>query len=182
MANTATNVSAAKPTKGGAVYKALVSSNPTLPTSVDDATTGFDSLGYLSEDGVTNSNSPSSEDIKAWGGDTVLNTQTEKPDTFAFKLIEVLNKDVLETIYTSGNVTEADGEIKITANAKEMEATAFIIDMMLRGAKKKRIVIPNGKIAEIGDIVYKDDEAIGYEVTISCVPDSDGNTHYEYIK
>lgn len=182
MANTATNVSAGKPAVGGAISRALLSTNPTLPTSTSDAITGFDSLGYVSEDGVTNGNSPSSEDIKAWGGDTVLNTQTDKADTFSFKLIEVLNKNVLETVYTSGNVTESDGEIKITANAKEMESTAFVIDMILRDGKKKRIVIPNGKISEIGDIVYKDDEAIGYELTVSCVPDSDGNTHYEYIK
>ena len=37
-------------------------------------------------------------------------------------------------------------------------------------------------ITEVGDIVYKDDDAIGYETTLSAVPDADGQTHYEYIK
>ena len=44
------------------------------------------------------------------------------------------------------------------------------------------VVVPCAKITEIEDIVYKDDEALGYGVTISATPDSAGNTHYEYLK
>ena len=56
-----------------------------------------------------------------------------------------------------------------------------MIDMILRGALK-RIVIPNGKVSEVGEISYSDDDATGYETTLTCMPDSDGNSHYEYIK
>lgn len=52
--------------------------------------------------------------------------------------------------------------------------------MILKNAIK-RIVIPSASVTEVSDIVYKDSEAIGYETTIKATPDSDGQTHYEYI-
>lgn len=176
------NVSYGKPLTDGAISTApLGSSLPTDATTKLD--TKFKSLGYVSEDGITNENSPESEKIKAWGGKTVLVSQTEKPDTYQFTLIEVLNLDVLKVVYGDENVSGTlKTGITIKANAKPMQARCFVIETLLNGDTIKRMVIPNGVISEVGEISYKDDEAIGYETTIECLPDKDGNTHYEYIK
>lgn len=177
----ATLVSVGKPKVGGAVHWAPLGT--TLPTSATAAlNAAFVELGYVSEDGLTNNNSPESDTVKAWGGDTVLNLQTDRPDTFAFTLIESLNEDVLKTIYGASNVTaDGDGNLTIKATAEEMTSGAWVFDMIVKGGRAKRIVVPNGTISELGEIVYKDDEAIGYNVTITDVPDNTGVYHYEYI-
>ena len=180
MATTASNVTVGKPKVGGAVFWAPLGS--TLPTSASASLdAAFVDLGYVSEDGVVNNNSPESDTVKAWGGDTVLTLQTDRPDTFTLTLIEAMNADVLKTIYGTSNVIEAGGAITIKATADNMPSGAWVIDMVLKGNRAKRIVIPDGTISELGEISYKDDEAVGYQITITDVPDTNGVYHYEYI-
>lgn len=179
--NNSSNVTVGKPKKGGAIFYAPLGT--TLPTNAIDALADeFINVGFISEDGLTNTNSPESSDIKAWGGDTVLSMQTAKPDSFKFKLIEAKSADALKYIYGSDNVAgDLETGITVTASTADMEYMSLVIDMELRGGILKRIVIPTCKITAVEDIVYKDSDAVGYGTTVTATPDIDGNTHYEYI-
>lgn len=176
----ASNVSAGKPKVAGAVYRAP--KGTTLPTDATTALAGaFVDMGYVSEDGITNSNSPSSEKIKDWGGQVVLIVKSEQPDTFKIKFIEALNTNVLQTVYGSANVTTSTNKINVVVNGKDPGEYVYAIDMVMTGGALKRIVIPCGALSALADIVYKNSEAVGYEVTLDALPDSSGNNHYEYF-
>ena len=175
------NVVTGKPKVGGAVYRAPLGT--VLPTdTVAALNQAFKNLGYCSEDGVSNTNSPESSETKAWGGDVVLNAQTSKVDSFSFKLIEALNEDVIKAVYNETNVegTLSTG-MTVKANGTENEQGEWVFEIILKDCVK-RIVIPCASITELGEIVYKDEDVLGYEITLSAVPDKNGNTHYEYIK
>ena len=185
MANDAKKVTFGKPKVGGAIFWAPLGT--TLPTAAEaDLDNAFVCLGYASEDGATNNNSPSSENKKAWGGDIVASLMTEKTDEWSFTLLEALNVDVLKAIYGAENVsgTLTTG-ITVRANSKDVPAGCWVIDMVMAGNIAERHVIPNAKVSEVGEISYVDNELVGYETTLTAMPGDSAfgfDTHKSYIK
>lgn len=181
MANQPKYVTSAKPKVGGSIYSAPIGT--ALPTDATAAlNTAFKCLGYVSDDGVQNSDDRKTTDIKSWGGDIVNSVQTEKTDTFKYTLIEALNVDVLKEIYGDSNVTgDLDTGITVKSNSTELDEHVIVIEMVLRNNVLKRIVLPSAKVTDVGEIKYKDGDNVGYETTVTCFPDDNSNTHYEYI-
>lgn len=177
-----TEVTAGKPKVGGHIYRAPLGT--TLPTDTTTAlANAFIDMGYVSDDGVTNTNTPETDVIHAWGGTPVLIIQTSKDDKFKIKFISAENLEVQKMVYGSANVTGALATgVTVKANAKELEEYSYVIEMVMRGNVAHRVVIPSARPSDIGDIVYKDNEVVGYDVTLDCTADSAGNTHYSYMK
>lgn len=176
---TVSNVAAGKPAIGGAISVAPL--NTTLPTDATTALAGaFTNLGYVSAEGLTKTQARETAEIKAWGGDVVMTPQSGFKLTIKFKLIEYLNVAVKKVALGDDNVsgTLTTG-ITATINSKELEEHAYVIDSIVHGALE-RTVIPCGKVTEVGDLVYVDNDVVGYPITITAMPDASGNASYEY--
>lgn len=175
-------VNGGKPQVSGSVWVAPTGTS--LPTSTSATlAAAFEDLGYISEDGVTNTPTRESDSVTAWGGDTVMDMQTSFTDQYQFTLIESTNIDAKKLVFGKSNVsgTLATG-LTTNVNGKELDEWSIVIDTLLRDGGIKRQVLPKCKVVEVGDIVYNNSDPVGYEVTINAYPDSSGNTHYEYEK
>ena len=142
----------------------------TAPTGTGGTTTGFDGLGYVSEDGVTETRDRSSDTIKAWqGGANVRTVVTDGTLTYNFTLLET-KKETVELFYGT-TVTEAasDGSFVIVPT-NTGGRKSFVIDVV-DGAELIRTYIPQGEVTEVGDRVYAGGDPIGYEVTVTAYPD-----------
>lgn len=179
--NNSSLVTVGKPVAAGAISAGEANKN--VPT---DATTalkaGIAKLGYVSDDGLTNSVEVDTEEIKAWGGDTVLTVRTSRTETFSWTFIQTLDADVLKEVYGPENVSGTpEAGLTILHNSKDMPRRLYVFEMLMTGGYIKRIVVPNAQITEVGDVQYVDGEAVGYKVTLTCFPDATGNTVTEYI-
>ena len=175
------NVTGAKPKVAGAIYRAPLGT--VLPTDATTTLTAeYKDLGYVSDEGITQSESKDSSNVVAFGGDVVYITEGEHTDTFQFVLLEFLNSDVLKMRYGEDNVTGTlDEGVTIQVNSKTKESAIYVIDLLLDGAVQ-RIVIPIGKITEYEDRSINNEDVQSVGVTITALPDTTGNKHYEYIK
>ena len=180
--NTATNVTTGKPNPSGSIYVAPLGT--ALPTDASSALgDAFKCLGFVSEDGLHNSNEINVSDIKAWGGLIVYSSLDEFTDTFKFNLLETLNTEVLKAVYGDSNVTvDASGNVEISVNANCLSEKVWVFDLALRGDVSCRIVVADGIITARDEIAYTDSDAVAYGVTVTAYASNaiSNNTHKEY--
>lgn len=151
------------------------------PTTSDAPTTSVSALdsdfvgqGYVSEDGVTEAYNDTVENIIAWQGATVVRANTtESTATLALRLIETKG-ETLELYHKGSAVAVVSaGQWKIDVKTPQPDVRSFVLDV-LDGTTHLRIYVARGEVTERGEIVYANGEAIGFEITITCYPDSNG--------
>ncbi|MFD9629794.1 phage tail tube protein [Streptomyces violascens] len=172
------NANAVRVAITGAAYVAAPKSK--LPT---DATTAWDAaftdIGWISDDGITESNSADTSEVKGWqGGQTVRKVISSSEMTFQFTAIET-SKTVLELYHKGSKVVTTSGKSVLAIKAPGPDRRSFGFDV-IDGNSHIRIVVPDGEVTETGDITYKGDEAIGYELTVTAYPGADGTVALKY--
>ena len=160
----------------------------TLPTLASISTSGvqladgFTGDEYVSEDGLTLAPSMSTTDIKDWSGATVRKVLESFDGTLSWTMIST-NEGALGVAFGDDNITT---NAATTTHGKQVQAAlgAHLPDaqswvfLMKDGDARIVILVPNGQVTEVGEVTFASNSAIGWNVTLSCYPDSDGESIY----
>lgn len=179
--NNSSNVSTGKPKIGGAIF--VAPKGTAVPADAATPLAGaFVGLGYVSEDGLTNTVETDTNDTQAWGGDTVLSEQTSYKETFGFGLIET-KEAALAQYYGPENIEVlGDGTIKVRHNGKTLPEQVAVIETVLSDGRVKRTVIEKAQMSDrSGDVTHTDDDPVTYPIVWNAKPNADGDTAVDYI-
>ena len=172
-------------TTGAIKHAPLGTAIPTLAdikksgVTINQAFTGDE---YVSEDGLTLSPSMSTTDIKDWSGATVRKVLESFDGTLSWTMIST-NQGALAIAFGSQHVTSvtagtdhgAQTQAALGAYLPEEQAWVFL---MKDGDARIVIEVPDGQITEVGEVTFSANTAVGWQVTLSCYPDSSGNCIY----
>ncbi|MFI0469296.1 hypothetical protein ACH347_34925 [Saccharopolyspora sp. 5N102] len=151
----------------------------TAPTDLGTWASGMVDLGYISEDGITESSDEDKQEFTPWQSSTPIRTEiTRSTKTFQatlwesnFNTISLYYRVGLEDMTQTG--TGADAVVSFAEKGKpKRDLRAFGIDV-IDGTYHRRIFLPYAEVTERGEITYKSDTLIGYQVTITAYPGAD---------
>lgn len=158
----------------GVVSKAPIAT--AAPTNSSTALiAAYVDVGYISEDGVsyTAAGAGDTTPIKAWqNGATVrtIRAASDENPSWTFTMIES-KKESAETFY-GALLTQSAPEGTLNIDTLVTRGyDRWVVDV-IDGAELLRVFIPRGIVTEVGDLVYANAEAIGYQVTIEGERDS----------
>lgn len=180
--NDKSNVSLGKPCAiGGVFYAPLGTALPKdAKTPLAEA---YKCIGFISEDGLTNSTDTDTTEVKEWGGSTVLKEISSYSETYQFAMLEI-KADSMKLRYGADNVTGSDGSLHILHGMPKDEHYVVVFEIMLTGNRKQRLVLPDASVVEYDDITYSAGDPITYSVTLSANPSKliGGKTVDAYIE
>jgi hypothetical protein len=140
-----------------------------------DATTAliaaYKDLGAISEDGVTESGSRSTNDIKIWQHGAVARTViTDASLTFQYTMLETNQRTQVEYYGATYNSTTKSMIIDPASSGGRKPHVIDVVD----GTAFKRIYCPQAEVTDKGDVVYDaSGDPIGFQVTITAYYDGE---------
>lgn len=174
-------------TTGAIKHAPIGTTLPTLSSitkaavTLDQAFTGDE---YVSEDGLTLTPAMSTTEIKDWSGSTVRKVLESFDGTLSWTMIST-NEGALGIAfgddYVSTNAKTATHGAQVSASlGAHLPAAQSWVFLMKDGDARIVIVVPNGQVTEVGEVTFASNAAVGWNVTLSCYPDSDGECIYIY--
>ena len=137
---------------------------------------------YVSQDGLTLAPSMSTTEIKDWSGATVRKVLESFDGTLSWTMIST-NAGALAIAFGSAHVTTVaatqthGAQVQATLGAYLPEEQAWVF-LMKDGDARIVIAVPDGQITEVGEVTFASNAAVGWNVTLSCYPDANGNSIY----
>lgn len=178
--NEAKNVSSTKGVKGGYIF--VAPTGTTLPTDIKtNLVEAFLNLGFISEDGYTESEETDANELKDMNGDLMDSSTTSRVESAKLTLAEI-KAQTLKVMYGADNVTDLDGVITVEHNGNKDEAWSIVLELVLKNGRRWRKVVPAAKSSELDDIKLAVSDIAGRQITFKYLVDSNGNTCYDYIE
>ena len=168
-------------TTTGAVAVAAVGA--TMPADARAAlTTGWESGGYVDENGISVSVTRSTTAIKDWSKANVRNILSEFTGTIAINFLQI-DEFAAQRVFGASNVsktaaTTTAGEIlkvSIGANLPPVEAWCF---SMKDENRRVRVCVPRGQITEVTQMDFKPDAGNVIGGTLTAYDDGTGHSIY----
>lgn len=132
-------------------------------------------VGYISEDGVTETPEADTQVINAWqNGDEVRVVQTSHAIRYGFTMIET-NEVSLRAYY--GHYDDSTGNVRVTG--RQLPRQMMVIESFdeIGGVLMvRRRFAEVAQVTERGEVSLTNSDATGYEVTVTCYPGEDGET------
>jgi len=152
----------------------------TLPTSMTAWAAPIVNLGYISDDGITESRSEDRQEFTSWQSLVPIRTEiTKRQTTFETTLWES-NWNTVSLYYQVGLTdvtTDLTGDIDVIIfdekGKPKRDLRVFGVDVV-DDVYARRAILPYGEVTERGDLIYKSDTLIGYPVTITAYVGPDG--------
>ena len=139
-----------------------------LPAYPLDSLSSWTEVGDIDADGLTFT-PRDSETLKNWAGQPKRVIPGSDPATVQAKVMDT-TEATLKTIFGEDNVTVipatgSHGKL-VKFNMDSKPAPAAFLFIMKDGDDMKILGTENGLISELGDVAFKNDEAIEWDITI----------------
>lgn len=157
----------------GTIY--IAPSGTAVPSTVTAAWTGFNQLGYASEDGVKLSRSMDTNMVKGWQSISTLRYLiTGVGVTAAFTLLQT-NKDVIPLYFGGGSITsQGGGSFKFDiSSAPTVDERTFGVEWV-DGSFTYRLTVPRVMVTDTGETTVGRSDAIQWPFTLSAMSPSSG--------